>query len=210
MSVATLSGSIARVETIIWLNKHLRVDREEGKKNGFQFCNENILVPEGQRTGGVPKPVYDEFSTGSERACADIVVTTHLPDGAPAVLAIKRNKNQPFGGKWWMQGGSYHTYRLISDFVAERAEKECGIRPKIQGIIGVFRTCADDYVCSTTNTCYVGYVRYDAIIKARTDKDHTSWCLFTSDDLASFSIENSNWHWYPLLAFTRALATMPD
>ena len=111
---------MVQVETIIWSNRHLKADREDARRNGFSFDSEDILVPEGQRTDGVPKPVYDEFSTGSERACADIVVTTHLPNGKPAVLAVKRNKTQPFGGKWWMQGGSYHTYRLISDFVAER------------------------------------------------------------------------------------------
>ena len=101
-------------------------------------------------------------------------------------------------------------YRLMSDFVTERAEKECGVRPEIQGLIGEFRTCADDYVCSTTNTCYVGYAPYDAIITARTDKDHSSWCLFTLDDIALFSADAADWHWYPLLAFTRALITMPD
>lgn len=201
---------MVQVETIIWLNDHLRADRKNAKKNGFRCLTRSVLVPEGQRTGGVPKPIYDEFSTGSERACADIVVTTHLPNGKPAVLAIKRNQSQPFGGKWWMQGGSYHTYRLISDFVAERAEKECGVRPEIQGKIGDFRTCAEDYVCSTTNLCYVGYAPYDAIMKARTDKDHTSWRLFTADDFGLFNERSEGWHWYPIIAFTRALSTMPD
>ena len=210
MSVTTLSGTMVKVETIIWFNRSLKAERQDAKKNGFDFDYENVLVPEGQRTGGVPKPVYDEFSTGSERACADIVVTTHLPNGKPAVLAIKRNENQPFHGKWWMQGGSYHTYRLISDFVAERAEKECGVRPEIQGVIGEFRTCADDYVCFTTNTCYVGYAPYDAIMKARVDKDHSGWRLFTFDELMPVPATVGDWHWYPLFAFQQALTTMPD
>lgn len=181
----TLSGTMVKVETVIWWNRYLKAERQDSKQRGLMFPCESLIVPEGQRTGGVPKPVYDEFSKGSERACADIVVTTHLSDGKPAVLAIKRNANQPFHGQWWMQGGSYHTYRLISDFIAERAEKECGVRPEIQGIIGEFRTCADDYVCSTTNTCYVGYTPYDAIMKARVDKDHDSWRLFIFEDMMS-------------------------
>lgn len=209
MAAGTLSGTMVKVETIIWYNRQLKAEREGAKRNGFIFYEEDVFVPEGQHTGGVPKPIYDEFSTGSERACADIVVTTHLPDGRPAVLAIKRNANQPFHGKWWMQGGSYHTYRLISDFIAERAEKECGVRPEIQGVIGEFRTCADDYVCSTTNTCYVGYVPYDAIVKARVDKDHTSWRLFTLNDF-KLIVLTVDWHWYPLFAFKQALVSMPD
>jgi len=207
---ASLSGTRVTVETIIWWNRNLKAERQSSKRGELLFPSEDIFVPEGQRTGGVPKPVYDEFSIGSERACADIVVTTHFPDSKPAVLAIKRNENQPFHGKWWMQGGSYHTYRLISDFVAERAEKECGVRPDIQGVIGEFRTCADDYVCSTTNTCYVGYAPYDAIMKARVDKDHSSWHLFTLDDFKLIPAPTVEWHWYPLFAFKHALISMPD
>ena len=203
----TLSGMMVPVETVIWVNRHLREDREYAIKNGFQFETENILVPEGHQTGGVPTPVYDAFSAGSERACADIVVTTHLPDGSPAVLAIKRAMNKPFGGMWWMQGGSYHTYRLISNFVVERTEKECGVRPNIHGIIGEFRTCAEDFVCSTTNTCYVGYAPYDAILKAYA-KDHSNWYLFTYEHIMHTSLA-ALLHWYPKFVFQRALDTMP-
>ena len=208
MIAGTLSGTMARVETIIWVNRHLKEDRENAKKYGFKSETTDILVPEGQRTGGVPAPIYDAFSVGSERACADIVVTTHFLNGKPAVLAIKRAANKPFGNKWWMQGGSYHTYRLITDFVIERAEKECGIRPELQGIIGQFRTCADDYVCSTTNICYVGYVPYHELVKVQADKDHSSVRLFTLEDLASLPAEAM--HWYPDIVFNQALRTMPD
>ena len=210
--MGTLSGTMVKVDTIIWWNRHLREDREDARKNGFEFETEDIMVPEGQRTGGVPAPIYDAFSSGSERACADIVVTTHLSNGTPAVLAVKRAMNKPFGGQWWMQGGSYHTYRLITDFLLERAEKECGVRPEIQGLIGQFRTCAEGYVCSTTNICYVGYAPFDAIIKARTDSDHSSWCLFTLEDLASHARSlpaKSAPHWYPMFVFKQALTTMP-
>ncbi len=202
----TLSGTVVKVETIIWFNRHLWEDREHARKNGFEFESKDILVPKGQHTGGVPAPVYDAFSAGSERACADIVVTTHLPSGKPAVLAIKRGMDKPFGGQWWMQGGSYHTYRLMTDFVLERAEKECGVRPEIQGVIGQFRTCAEDYICSTTNTCFVGYAPYDAIIRARTDKDHSSWCLLQVEDIL-VSPFFRGMHWYPRFAFLQALST---
>ena len=198
---------MVKVETKIWWNRHLREDREDAMKNGFQFETEDVLVPEGQRTGGVPTPVYDAFSVGSERACADIVITTHLADGTPAVLTARRAMNKPFGGKWWMQGGSYHTYRLRTDFLLERAEKECGVRPVIQGMIGEFRTCAEDFVCSTTNSCYVGYALYDAIMKARADKDHSGLRLLTLDDLSSIPPEER--HWYPMFVFKQALTTMP-
>ena len=121
---------------------------------------------------------------------------------------LGRGARGGFGGKWWMQGGSYHTYRSISDFVLERAEKECGVRPKIQGLIGVFRTCAEDIICSTTNVCYVGYVPYEEVVKAQADKDHSDVRLITLCSLDL--VPNHEKHWYPMTVFKQALRTMPS
>ncbi len=206
----SLSGQVVRVERAIWVNRHLKQDREYARRFGFLYDDQDVWVPEGQRTGGVSSSVYDAFSAGSERACADVVITTYLPNGIAAVLGIKRQKNKPFGGMWWMQGGTYHIYRSMSDFVIERAEKECHVRPELEGLIGQFRTCASDYVCSTTNTCYVGYASYDAIQEAHPDKDHIGFHFFTLDDFKLISAPTAGWHWYPLYAFRQALVTMPE
>lgn len=211
MSDGTLSGRLVEVETILFVNSHLAEDRLYAKIHGYRSQTEDIIVPEGHRTGGVPAPVYNEFSRGSERACADVVITTRFPDGEAAVLVSKRAANKPFGGCWWMQGGSYHTYRLISDFLIERAEKECGVCPSIEGFIGVFRTCAEDYLASTTNLCYVGFAPYEEIRDAQNDKDHEALRVLRLEDLLHLPAHNpaSQFHWYPMFAFKRALETMP-
>lgn len=131
-----------------------------------------------------------------------------LPDNVPAVLTSKRAPGKLFGNKWWMQGGAIHSYRLILDFLEERAEKECGFRPSIQAFIGVFRTCADDKLGSTINLCYVGFVDHRELTKARIwDKDHVDFKTLRLEQLKQ--IPASEKHWYPMLVFDRALTTMP-
>lgn len=155
---------------------------------------------------GVEKKVYDSYNLGLERACADVVITLRLPDGQGAVLASKWSNEKPFGGKWWMQGGAFHPYRSITDFLAERAEKECGVRPKIEGLIGVFRTCAEDFHASTIQPCYVGSIEYQDLKKAKPDIDHSSWRLLKLVDLRNLPEEEK--HWYPMLTFKLALESM--
>ncbi|OHA32388.1 MAG: hypothetical protein A2928_00065 [Candidatus Taylorbacteria bacterium RIFCSPLOWO2_01_FULL_45_15b] len=135
------------------------------------------------------------------------MVTTTLPDGRHAVIASKRAVGKLFGGKWWMQGGAVHAYRSYTDFVAERAEKECGVRPVIQGLIGVFRTCAEDALGSTMNLCYVGFVPHGELEAARHDGDHTAQKFLTMEDL--LQLPESEQHWYPMTVFRIALQTMP-
>lgn len=105
-----------------------------------------------------------------------------------------------------MQGGAFHPYRSITDFLAERAEKECGVRPKIEGLIGVFRTCAEDFHASTIQPCYVGSIEYADIIKAKPDMDHSSWRLLSLRDLQNLPAEEK--HWYPMLTFQLALESI--
>lgn len=156
----------------------------------------------------VPDEAHLAYRARKEAACADIVITTVLLSGKPAVVSSKRAKNVCFGGYWWMQGGSYNAYSPIVDFVTNRALKECGVKPAVEGIIGLFRTCAEDLHASTTNICYVGFVPHDQLISAKHDKDHTDQKLLTLSDLSSLPKEEL--HWYPKLVFTMALATMPD
>lgn len=190
------------VEGIILVNQNLKKDR----MRKIYFQNKKVKLPSGIKKGGVSKDVYYNYSLGLERACADVVITVRLPNGDDAVLAIKRAIDKPFGGMWWMQGGSFHPYRSIIDFLVERAEKECGVRPKIEALVGVFRTCAEDQVCSTIQPCYVGKIDYRELSKIKLDQDHVEWDLLTLNDLEDLPQEEK--HWYPMLAFKLAMETM--
>src|SRR6476620_11071020 len=125
---ASLAGQTVVVETVLWENPHLAYERLMGT---FSHPVERIVVPAGQRTGGVPSADYDAYRAGLDSACADVVVCSRLRSGKAVVLASKRGPGKPFAGCWWMQGGATHSYRSILEFVSERAEKECGIRPTI-------------------------------------------------------------------------------
>lgn len=190
------------VEGVILINPFLKEERKTQRTNS----SVEVRVKNEVLQRGVSKEVYDNYGLGLERACADIVITLKGPNGNGAVLASKRSKEKPFGGKWWMQGGAFHPYRSIGDFLVERAEKECGVRPKIEGLIGVFRTCAEDYHASTIQPCYVGSIEYADIIKAKPDMDHSSWRLLSLRDLQNIPAEEK--HWYPMLTFQLALESM--
>jgi len=203
----TLSGTTVGVESVIHINQNLRRDRADAQVCGFTLEDIDIVVPSGHRIGRVSQESFEEFNALRERACADIVITTRLENGMSAVLAIKRAKTEPFGGCWWMQGGGYGSYELIGDFLLKRAEQECGVRPALEGFMGVFRTCAEDIVCSTTNLCFVGFAEFDHIRRARIDREHVAWRLLTLADLDTLPSEET--HWYPSFTFRRALETMP-
>ena len=191
------------VEKVILINPFLKEERVAAKNIDFM----EVTPPSpGSIKRGVEKETYENYNLGLERACADIVITVRLPSGAGAVLASKRINGKPFGGKWWMQGGAFHPYRSIIDFLGERAEKECGVRPKVEGLIGVFRTCAEDHSASTIQPCYVGRVSYEGLIKAKPDIDHISWALLKLEDLQTLPEEEK--HWYPMLAFKLALESI--
>ena len=211
MAKSTLRGRSVSLETIIFLNERLAEDRQVARDSKMYRPNPqtaNIRVPDGHHMGGVRPYIYNEFSRGSEQVCADVVITTVLPNGLPAVLASLRAKNKPFGGCWWMQGGSYHAYRPISDFLLERAMKECGVCPMLEAFIGVFRTYAEDQLASTTNLCYVAFAPFEDVQKARSDKDHADvQIILTYADL--YLLSSYTRHSYPMRVFEYALETMP-
>jgi ADP-ribose pyrophosphatase YjhB (NUDIX family) len=137
-----------------------------------------------------------------DSACVDIVIATTDKKGEPRVLAIKRGPNKPFANKWWMQGGALHAYVSTLDFVTERAEKECGVRPQIVGLICVARTCAPDFLASTTQPCYLGLVPFEKIC-VKYDADHSAGRLLGWNDLSHLPTDEQ--HWYPMFAFKTAI-----
>ncbi|MDP3771772.1 MAG: hypothetical protein Q8Q94_00140 [bacterium] len=210
MSEETLSGKRFLTDTVIWMRNVSDLTKE--RKLRYVHAGEvDITVPPGHRSGGVSPDIYDGYRQGLDSACADVVITTRMPDGEAGFLAVKRALGKPFGGKWWMQGGAIHSYRSIESFLVDRAERECGVSPVIQALIGVFRTCAEDFLASTTNLCYVGFAPYHMVERASADKDHIAFHLFSAHEFrGSVYTHKEEWHWYPIQVFNAALDSMPD
>ena len=167
-----------------------------------------VRVPLGHRRGGVLPQIYREYSRGLDRCSAGVVITTILPDGNPAVLASRRGPGRPFAGFWWMQGSVVYAYESIVDALAHTAEKECGVRPRIEGVICVIRLCAEDMLTSMIQPCYVGYAPYEEVAThARSDQDHPEYRLLTPDDLHDLS--DSETHPTIYEVFESALAILP-
>ncbi len=163
------------------------------------------IAPEGI-ADGVPADVYDTYRRGRDSACVDMVVATKKPDGEYAVLLSKRKPNVCFGGTWWIHGGALLSYASITDFVASRTEKECGVQVEPEVLLGVCRTCASDYIGSTLQPCYAGRVPYEAIAQKAVDSGHTDVRLFTIAEL--LEIPKAEKHWYPMWAAEMTLQSL--
>lgn len=217
-NVPSLSGKRVELDCALWVNPNLAEERQ-----GFlgydaiirdtpvpsSADNSTVIVPAGHRQGGVPKEAYDAYRAGLDSFCVDVVITTNIGGlkGTPAVLAMKRVPNVCFAGKWWMMGGAVHSYRPLFEFIQERAERECGVKPGIRARIGLFRTAAPDILACTTNLCLLGQVWHDQIVdKFRADSDHSVHRLLTLENLKNLPEDEK--HWYPMFCFQRALETM--
>ncbi len=140
--------------------------------------------------------IMAEYRRGKEMACADVVICT-IEGGTPKVLLSKRNKNEPFGGYWWVHGGSLGAYVDMREFITKRAERECGVRVEPQVLLGFYRTSAADAAQSTTQPCFAAKVD-SQILSARmqTDPNHESVRLFTAEELSE--LPHHERHWYPM------------
>ena len=166
-----------------------------------------VAPPEGI-TQGVPGDVYNAYRRGRDSACVDIMLCTRSPLGSAAVLLSKRASNVCFANKWWMYGGALGSYEPIEEFLAGRVEKECGIRAKPEVLIGVYRTCAADFIGSTLQPCYAARIPYGkATAKATTDSAHSSVRLFTRSELETIPIDEQ--HWYPMRVARLVLDNLP-
>ena len=177
--------------------------------NPFEGCGQGVIgtnVPPCPVKQGVDGETYGRYREGLISGCADIVVTATAPDYTHRVLAVKRAAGKCFGGSWWMMGGAVHAYRSLTDFVADRAEKECGVRPSVEACMFVAYTSATDVNASTTQLCFVGRVKWNQIEKIRADADHSAVKLLSFDQIVDMPPEEL--HWYPRLAFDLALSSM--
>lgn len=222
----SLSGQKVNLECAVFVNPFLREQRrltciykEEFNFSSFSRAEPrqlspnhipdkiSLTVPKGHRVGGVPGPVYQGYREGLDSACVDVVLTTTVPGVGNSVLAIKRKLGTCFGSKWWMMGGALHSYRSIAEFIKERAKQECGVKPRLEGVIGCFRTAANDALACTTNICVVGRVSFKAVDqKFKADDAHSACRLLTLEDLKNLPEEEK--HWYPTFCFQQALDTM--
>jgi hypothetical protein len=171
------------------------------------YTGNNIAPPKGV-TSGVSPEIYNEYRKGRDSACVDIVLVTRLENGAPAVLLSLRKPDVCYGNKWWIYGGALQAYRSISEFIQERATKECGVLVAPEVIIGVYRTMSEDYIGSTLQPCYAARVPIETVrAKVSTDQNHSSVRLFTLAELEEIPAENE--HWYPMRVSEIALQAMP-
>ncbi len=167
-------------------NQNLSADRHKSARyrTSFIYKEDQTLtinnVP-GPIRRGVDPDIYKSYRLGLDSACVDCVVTTLMPDGRPAVLLSRRAPGKCFGGCWWIHGGSLHAYRPIEAFIQDRVLAEVGIEPLIDAVVGVYRTCAEDFFASTLNLCVSGVVDYGSLTTACKDADHTALSLFTLD-----------------------------
>jgi hypothetical protein len=173
---------------------------------GFGQGQIDTVAPPRMIRQGVDGDTYNRYREGLVSSCADIVVTTTGPDGVHYVLAIKRAAGKCFGGSWWMMGGAVHTYRSLTDFVADRAERECGVRPIVEACMFMAYTSAFDVLASTIQPCFVGRAEWEQIEKMKADSDHLTVQLLTIEQVSACT--ELHLHWYPRLAFTLALETM--
>ncbi len=185
-------------------------------KTDWQISNTRLVkhapAPAQMPQGVVPRvhsgEAFDQVKLAKDLACVDIVIVTRMPDGQHAVLLSKRKASDPFGGLWWIHGGSLGSYMDVGEFIAERAQKECGVPVTPQVLIGVYRTSASNFPQSTLQPCYATVVPYEVIQKKMdTDGNHESVKLFTWKDLDA--IDPAEAHWYPLRVANIALQHMP-
>ncbi len=205
----SLSGLVVPVESVIFLNPSLREQRARIAEGNGSWAQEHgslhVRVPSGHQPS-VPHETYWAYSAGLERSSVGVVVTTVLPDGVPAVLASKRGPGRTFAGYWWMQGSVIYAYRSIIELAKESVEEECGVCPRIEGLIGLFRLCVEGMLTSTLQLNYVGFAPYEEVRERARVEDHTELQLFTFNEW--LQLPQQERHWFPEMNFRAALTTM--
>ncbi|MBM3281251.1 MAG: hypothetical protein FJY91_00660 [Candidatus Harrisonbacteria bacterium] len=158
-----------------------------------------------QLTNYVSQKTYEEYRSRADVACADLVIVTKRDDGHWGVLLSKRGSGKSFARSWWIYGGSIPSYSSIPDFIAKRSEEESGVKATPVLLLGVYRTCAPDFVGSSVNLCYLGIASWSEVERvAGVDKDHDCIGCFTAGDIEELK-RNEEVHWYPLHVASRAL-----
>ena len=187
-----------------FVNPNLREEWQSGTIP-FGFFAAPVEIPAGVVKRIEDGKVLEEYKKGKEMACADIVLCTRKPSGAWAVLYSLRKSTEPFGGQWWMYGGSVGAYVNVLEFIVERAERECGIPVRPEALLGFYRTSASDKPQSTTQPCFAARVPYEVVEqKMRADPNHESVRLFEAGELDDIS------HWYPYQAAKLVFANVPQ
>lgn len=197
-------------EGIIIENPNLRSDWQMRRPFPDGALQSIPYLPEGVKDGVSPE-VYNAYRQGRDSACVDIVFVTRGENGTPMVVMSLRAPNACYGNKFWIYGGALGAYQSIGDFIAAKAEKECGVRAEPQALIGVYRTMAEDKIGSTTQPCYVAEVPIAAIReKGHVDGAHTSLTLMSEINLLYLNHHRDyRIHWYPLRVAILALRNMP-
>lgn len=193
------------LESIIFDNHNLKYDRT---KKVYPATNFAVNIPDGQVPNGVSQEYYEGYRSGLLSACADIVITTTLENGEPAVLAIKRSPNKSFANTWYMIGGAIQNYASIESFLRHSVKDEVGIDGfDIEAMVGAYRTTAHDQVADTIALCYVTTIPVEKIRQnIKVNQDHTDWKLLTKNDIDK--LPNDERFWHPIHCFKKCLESM--
>jgi ADP-ribose pyrophosphatase YjhB (NUDIX family) len=204
-------GDTVYLERVLWDNPYLTQERKDSLITGKPVHELHpTTIPADFSPNGAPKATFEEWERGLGKACTDVVICTRLEDGTPAVLGLRRS-NAPYKGMWYMAGGAIFAYRSIAEFLTGKAEKECGLRPSLEALIGFYRNDAEDKATSVICPCYVATVPVKSIRSTKPADGHDQWQLFTAEDLDKLESEHpEQTHWYPMHVWRRALQTMPE
>lgn len=159
----------------------------------------------------VPAEHYHGYRRGKVGACSDIIAWTYNDDGIPAAILTFRKEGVCFEKKWWMQGGAIDAFAPVAEFVARCAKSESGSLPKIEALVGFFRTTefvpgVERRQISTIQSAYIGYVDRSSL-RLQADSNHTSAVLMTERMYSE--LPEAEKHWYPTLLLQILFETMP-
>jgi hypothetical protein len=183
-------------------------------------AHEQVFAPEGAVQKGVKPELYHAAKRGVVLFCADIVVTTYLPNGVPAAAFGVRRPDGFLGGIYWHQGGVNFTAGRPEEHVREKARKELGIDPLVEAPMGLWMTTAweptpgdggEPYVATTGQVGYAGYAPFEVLMESMApDKDHErEMRLLTAHDLM-VTIEPERRHQHVMRVGLLALSSMPS
>lgn len=157
---------------------------------------------------------YHGYREGKVSHCVDVVAYSFTDDGTPGAIMTFRGSGVCFEKKWWMQGGALSKAASEMEFVARCGQKESGSLPRIEALVGVFRT--SEFIfgpnndmkrqISTVETVYIGFVPPEHL-KLRADENHTNAVLMTKEMYAKVPEEEK--HWYPTRLLNVLFRTMP-
>ncbi len=103
-----------------------------------------------------------------------------------------------------MYGGAIPVGSNLQEFLINKAQKEVGLTPILEGLIGFFYTTDEVAGIASLQPCYVALI--EDLTGMITDKDHDAVQVLTLAEYQALPQEER--HWYPDCVFEAALSSM--